>query len=319
MQYYAPAHRGVFLYDAVVADHREFRHLGVVFHLDKIAENHRPAYFCVCRDFDVSADPHGIADFFAGKIDPHLAVKNRLVYLTVRMHGAHIAPVSLGNMAVHRDSLRFQQRDKVERKIELRILRYISADDLRFHNIHAGIHRIAENLTPRGLFEKFIYSAVFIQHGDSVFDGRLHPRKHDRELRFLFSMKSQHLLNVEIDDAVAAQNNNGLVDAAKSLLHAAGRTERYFLDRIRYVHIPVRTVAEVILHTIGKIKQADSNVRDGIRAKKIDRVLDNRFVDNRNHRFWAVAGKRAQSVPLASGHDYRFHKSIPECRSPMEL
>ena len=115
---------------------------------------------------------------------------------------------------------------------------------------------------------------------------------------------------IHIREGVAADDDEGLVEKGLSVLDAARGTQGAFLHEIGEVDPERGAIAEIGLDLPGHVLQRHADLGDAVALEQANRMLHDRAVHDGNHGFRDVAGEGAQTRPLASSHDDRFHTLI---------
>ena len=112
-----------------------------------------------------------------GMFSCDLAVECVVVRLAILVEVADVLPVAVHHVAVERTSHLEQQREKLLREVVRPIGRHVP-QNLRIEHVDAGVDRVGEDLTPRGLLEEALDAPVLVRDDDPelerVFD-RLEP------------------------------------------------------------------------------------------------------------------------------------------------
>ncbi len=119
--------------------------------------------------------------------------------------------------------------------------------------------------------------------------------------------KSTILLQVDVAERVARDDEERVVERVRGEPHGAGRAERALLDRVLDVQAEARAVAEVGADRLRQERDGDDDVLEAVLAQQLEDVLHARLADDRDHRLRLVRGERAKARPLAARHHDGLH------------
>jgi hypothetical protein len=141
----------------------------------------------------------------------------------------------------------------------------------------------------------------------AIFQGVGYTKQGQRRFGLSLLMKGDNVLQVNIGDGVATNNEKGLVQESLGILDTARRPQGSLLNRIANVHAQALAVSEVTLYDLGHEMQGDDDVGDALPFEQIQDVSHDRLGHHGHHRFGPANGQRAQPRALAAGHHNRFH------------
>lgn len=171
------------------------------FDLRVVADEQRPAQHRVRVDLGAFGDPHSGRDLEALQVDIDLALEYIGLRLDVALVRADVLPVALGDVAVDRLPFLHQLREDIAGPVDGDIGLDV-VEDLRLHDVDAGVHRVREDLAPGRLLEEALDLPFLVDDGDAEFQGIGHPRQTDRDERTLFLVEIDELGQVEVGQCV---------------------------------------------------------------------------------------------------------------------
>ena len=125
--------------------------------------------------------------------------------------------------------------------------------------------------------------------------------------RLLLVVEREHLVEVDVGEHVAGDDEERLVEQVAGVADAAGRAERHRLVGVGHRDAELAAVAEVGLDVVGQERDRDDDLVEPVLLQQADDVLHHRPVGERQHRLRRVRGERAQPGALAAGHDDGLH------------
>ncbi len=209
-------------------------------------------------------------------------------------------------MAVHRPSELEQPREELLREVERTVVGHV-AEDRGIEDVDAGVDRVREHLTPRGLLQEALDAPVLSRDDDAEVERVVDCLERDRHGSFAFGVEAHQCRQVEVGERVARDDEERLVESPCRKPHRTRRPHRRRLQRVVDRGAERFSVAEVRLDRLGQEGQGDGDVGQPVRAQQIDDVLHARFPDDGHHRLRLVRGQRAQPSPLSPRHDDRSH------------
>jgi hypothetical protein len=126
------------------------------------------------------------------------------------------------------------------------------------------------------------------------------------------------LLEIEVGQGVATDDDEGVVEILRGVLDAAGGAQRRLLHDVGDLHADVAAVVEEILDGGGHVAQRHHYFGDAVMFEQVKDVADDRLVDDGHHRLGAANCNRAQARPFTARHDNCFH-TTSECATGRAL
>ena len=240
--------------------------------------------------------------------EPHLLVERVGVRLAVLVEVADVLPVALAHVAVDRAAHLEQQREELLREVERPVGRDVP-EHLRLEHVDAGVDRVGEHLAPRRLLEEALDLAVLVGDDDAELERVLDGLEADRDRRALLLVEVDDLVQVDVAERIARDDEERLVQAVRREPHRPRRAERALLDRVLDVQPEVAAVPEVGADRLRQEGDRDDDVGETVLAQQLEDVLHARLADDRHHRLRLVRRERTQPRPLAAGHDDGPHAS----------
>ena len=273
-----------------------------------VADERRPFDAFDVVDLDALADPHVAADLHPGDVQPHLLVERVGVRLPVLVEVADVLPVALADVAVDRAPHLEQQREELLREVEGAVLGDVP-QHLGLEHVDAGVDRVGEHLAPRRLLEEALDLPVLVGDDDPELERVLDRLEADRDRGALLLVQVDDLVQVDVAERVARDDEERLVEPVRREPHRAGGAERALLDRVLDVQAEVAAVAEVGADRLRQERHRDHDVAEAVVAQQLEDVLHARLADDRHHRLRLVRGQRAKARPLPAGHHDGSHAS----------
>ena len=129
-------------------------------------------------------------------------------------------------------------------------------------------------------------------------------------------MEGDNVLQVNVCDGVAADDDERLVEVLFGVLDTSRRAQRRLFNGIVDLHTQGVPVAKVALNRLGHEVESDHDLGDALSFEKVQDVTHDWFRDHGHHRFRPADGQGAQPRALTSGHHDRFHRPSPFCDRP---
>jgi hypothetical protein len=117
-------------------------------------------------------------------------------------------------------------------------------------------------------------------------------------------MERDELTEVRLAQRVAVQREEGALELAPCEADRSARTERLVLDRILEGH-PVVPRAKRRLDLVGEVPARDDPALHAVPCEVLERVREERPIDEREHVLARAVGERSESRALAAHEDDR--------------
>ena len=208
-----PVQEGAALDDDVAAEDGVLAQLGAGLDLGVVADVERPAQHGVGVDLGALGDPDAGRDLEAVDLDVDLAVEHVGLRLQVALVGADVLPVALGDVAVDRLALLQQLREDVAGPVD-GLVGVDVVEDLRLHDVDAGVDGVGEDLAPGRLLQEALDPAVLVDDGDAELQRVGHPGQADGDQRALLLVELDQVGEVEVGERVAGDDEERVVLAA---------------------------------------------------------------------------------------------------------
>src|SRR5262249_40113596 len=115
-------------------------------------------------------------------------------------------------------------------------------------HVDTGIHRIADDLSPRRFLDELRDALLGVGNDDSLLQRGPHARERPRGDRLFFVMKLDQIGQIDIGDRVAADNEEWAIEPLLRELDRTGRAQRRLLDRVMNFEAKRFAVAKIILN-----------------------------------------------------------------------
>ena len=220
---------------------------------------------------------------------------------------ADVLPVALGDIAVDRLAFLHQLREDVTGPVD----RHIGLDvveDLRLHDVDAGVDGVREDLAPGGLLQEALDLAVLVDDGDAELERIGDPRQADRDEGALFLVEPDQIGEIEVGEGVTGDDEEGVVlEGFLGVLHAARGTEWLFLIGVGELHSELFAVAEVVLDERGKELHGHDGLIETMPFQQPEHMLHDRPVGHRQQRLGHAGRHGAKACSFAAGHHNGLH------------
>jgi hypothetical protein len=196
-------------------------------------------------------------------------------------------------------------------------------EDGRLEDVDAGVGEVAARLLGPGLLLEGAHAARLVGHHDPV-GGDLLPLDalaDDRREGPRAPVVVESGAEIEVDDGVTAEDDEGGVEEAGVLLDAgepAGAPHRGVhqgpvvgqlpLEGVGDLHPEAGPVAEVVLDLGGLVGRVHHDLLDPVLAEQVDQVLHDRSPEHGDHGLGHQVRQGPHPGSLAGGQDHRFHR-----------
>ena len=150
-----------------------------------------------------------------GIVQAHLLVERVEVRLPVLVEVADVLPVAVADVAVDRPAHLEQQREELLREVVRPVGRDVP-QHLGLEHVDAGVDRVGEHLPPRRLLEEALDAAVLVGDDDPELERVLDRLQPDRDRGALLRWKSTSCVEVDVAERVAGDDEERLVERARS-------------------------------------------------------------------------------------------------------
>ena len=272
-------------------------------------------------DRGAPAQPHARPQREPLDLDLDAAVQDVLVRPEVGLGGAHVLPVALGDVAVEGPPGLEDRREHLAREVDGPSLGD-EVEDLRLEDVDARVDRVAEHLTPRGLFQEPIDGAVLPRDHDAELERVRDAVQRQRGERRLALVEVHDGGKVQIGQDVARDHEEPIVQLLHGVSHGSRGAEGRLLGGVHHADVQLGSVAEVVAHRARHEGHGDDDVSDPVLAKEPHDVLHHRPIGHRQHGLGLIGGEGTESGALAPRHDDRLHRStsrivlVPVARVP---
>jgi hypothetical protein len=225
----------------------------------------------------------------------------------VRLEGADVLPIALGDAPEDRLARPEQRREHLAREVHRPVRRDV-VEDLGLQHEDAGVDGVAEDLAPGRLLEEPLDGAVGSGDDDAELERVVDRHQADGGQGRPLLVEGDDLAEVDVGEDVAGDDEEALVEHVHRVADRPGRPEGLLLGRVDHLHAELAAVAEVVAYDVRHERQGHDDLVDAVVSQQVDDVLHHRAVHQRQHRLGLVAGERPEAAPLTAGHDHRFHR-----------
>ena len=273
-------------------------------------DDHRAAHVNAVADFGVALDPRRVA--------PHhpLSARRRDFQSTgevvavggeIRLGVADVPPVPRHDVPVQRCSCLQQAGEEVAREVE-RLDRRRLCQHRPLDHVDAGVDGVREHLAPGRLLEEAPHAGVAVDDDDAELQRVGHAGERDCQRR-----TGAHVGVAEHAEPEAAPHVPRDHEVALDLNHGGAPNDRAagaeVLVRLVVVqpHPELAAVPEGVAYLGRVVVGDDDGLAQAVRGEVAEHALEDRPVDDREHRLRTVGREWPDAGAEASGQDNRNH------------
>jgi len=221
----------------------------------------------------------------------------------VAVEGPDVFPVAVEGVTEDRRPSGQQAREHVRRPVHLLVGRQLG-ENLRLHDVDAGVDRVGEHLPPRRLLEEPVDPALVVADDDAVLERVRHRLQPDGHQRTAGPVELEHAAEVGVGERVTGEHQERVVpQRGLSVLHASRGPQRSLLGGVLQAHPEFLAVAEVVPDEGGEELDGHHRLVEAVPLEQPQHVLHDRAVGHGEQRLRLVRGHRPQAGPLAPCHD----------------
>jgi len=237
---------------------------------------------------------------------PHLRrevpLEDVAVRLQVRLRRPDVEPV-----AVQPEPEEAPLLDEPRKDLALDRDGHVRRDQLQhlaLEHVEPGVDQVGVDLLGARLLQERADRAVLVQAHEPVAARVRDRREQDRAERAALAVEGGHRGEVGAVEDVSVEREERAVEAVRGEPDAAARSERLRLDAV-LEREAVRARAEVLLDRRREIPAAEDGPRDAVAAQVLERIGEERPVDEREHGLGPARGQRAEAGALPADEDHR--------------
>ncbi len=230
--------------------------------------------------------------------------------LQVGLGRSHIEPVARQRDPVDGPLLRELREDlALDRD---RAVGWNELERLRLEHVQTRVDQVGVDLLRPGLLEEALDPTV-VREPDEPVAARIGNRgQQDRRLRARRAVEAHELREIGLAQRVAVQREEAPLELASGEGDRAAGSERLVLDRVLECEALV-PLAERRLNLVGQVSARDDPALDAVPREVLERVGEERPVDEREHVLARPVGERPEPRALPSHEDDR-RKAHPTWR-----
>ena len=228
--------------------------------------------------------------------------------LQVGLGRPHIEPVALERRPVD-GTFRGEPREDLPLDRD-RVVLGNAGERLRLEDVQPRVDEVGVDLLGTGLLEEGLDAAVVGDPHEAVPARVRHGRQQDRRLRPARAMEADELGEVRLAQRVAVQREEAPLEAAGGERDPPARAERLRLDGVLEGEIAV-AVAEGCGDLVRQVAAGDDRALDAVPCEVLERVREERAVDERQHVLPRRVREGPQAGPLAAHEDDRGQAHRP--------
>ncbi len=279
-----PVQKGPALHDDVGADDGVLPDFDTGLDLGVVPDVEGTAKDGIGMHFGTFRHPYARRDLEPVELDVDLALQDVGLRLHIALVGADILPVALRDIPIDRLALLHQLREDITGPVDGHISLDI-LEDLGLHDVNTGVHGVGENLAPGRLLKETLDLALFVDDGDSEFQGIRHPRQTDGDEGTLLLVETDQIAEVEVGQGIAGDHKEGIVlQRLFGVLDASGGTEWLLLVGIAELHSELLAVTEVVLDQRSQELDSNDGLVEPMPFEQPKNVLHDRPVGHRQER-----------------------------------
>ncbi len=303
---HGPEDRRLGFHDDVGAEHGVLGEVRAGFDPRVVADDDRPVDAGVGVDLGAFTEPDAVAELEAADVDLDPAVEDVGVGPQVRLGGADVLPVAVGDVAVQRLTLGEHRGEHVAGEVD-DLTFGDGVEDHRLEDVDAGVDGVREHLTPGRLLQEPFDAPVGSGDDDPELERVLDPLQRDRRHRAAVAVRLHERGEIEVGEDGTGDDEEGVVELGGRVADRPRGPERLLVGRVPHPDPEVGAVPEVGADLVGEVGDGDDHVVEAVLGEEPHDVLHHRLVDERHHRLGLVAGQGPQPGAFPTGEDDRLH------------
>ena len=228
---HAPAHACALSHDHALREHRVRPDRGAVGDPAVRADECRPFDRLDLVDVDLLAHPDVPAQPQARHLELHATVERVEVRLPELVEVPDVLPVALEHVPVERPAHLEQEREELLREVVRAVVGHVP-QHLGLEHVDARVDRVGEDLSPRGLLEEPLDTAVVVGDDDPELERVVDGLEADRDRGALCPVRVDERAEVDVAQRIARDHEEGLVEPLVREPDRAGGAERLLLDGV---------------------------------------------------------------------------------------
>ncbi len=229
------------------------------------------------------------------------------VRLDVPARGADVHPVTVRDEREDRYALGEQRREEVVLEREDLLGRNV-LEHVRLDDVDPGVDRVGRDLVALGLLEEALDAAVLLGLDEPVGARVLDRRQHDRDDGLSLLVEGDDVLEVDVGEDVAVEDDGPVVDDLTRVLVGARGAERLRLDDVADPHVVMRSVAEDVLDLLWLVGEAEDDVVDVDASEQVQLIGEKRRADERHDGLRGVQRQGPQAGAFSACENHGLHR-----------
>ena len=231
--------------------------------LHSLAEVDRTGELRGLVDIHVARGPDARQELLAERLALHFSAEQVGVRAREFDDRADVGPVPVGDVAVKRLPFSEQPWKKILAEVE-HLAQAESLEDARLDDVDAGVDRVAEDLAPRRLLEKFRDLPIRIRDHDAVLERIGHVDERERDGGTALAVERNDLREVDVRERVARDDEERPFEVLVELPHRAARPKRRLFDAVAQAHADRAAVAVAVLDHRGEVLEGHERILDSV-------------------------------------------------------